>query len=157
MDVAALVERAVQATRRLDRDPELEGVAHESTLRAIANYDATRNDSLEAWVVYVVKIDAIGYLRWRNSRREVPLPVRQRNEEVLIAAPIEPSHELLVSRADWTLLCEKYVERWNFRAIARKYTNGSVGRAKELVNAAVCRFVRAHEGAEDDESEVGVS
>lgn len=134
--VEMLLERAKRAVRRMSKDPELESVAHEATLRAMLTYDVSRNDSLEAWVVFVVKVDAKGYLRKRDSRREEAMAAEP-------PIPKEQSHELCVSREDWELLCEKYIERWNYTAIARK-RGCSVNAAKEAVAAAVRRFERAN-------------
>lgn len=174
--IEELVARAVQAARRMDKDPDLEGVAHEACLRAVRTYDPAKCDSITAWVVYVTKVDAVGYLRWRKSRREVSIDsidgsipddeVQRRIEDEhevaprfrrrarihahrgerdqdKLTAPTPPDDKLLVSVADWQLLWEKYVERWNYRAIARK-REVTITRAKELVNAAVSRLVQAY-------------
>lgn len=145
--IQQLVVRAVRAVRRMDHDPDLEGVAHEATLKAIRSYDPERCDNVEAWVVYVAKVDAKGYLRKRNRRREVSMVQRRPDgSEVTMeptAPPMDTDTDLLVSRDEWLLLYYKYVRRWNDYAIAR-YLGSTVNDAKVQVNWAVSQFVQAY-------------
>jgi DNA-directed RNA polymerase specialized sigma24 family protein len=145
--IQELVVRAVKAVRRMDRDPDLEGVAHEATVRAIRTYDPQRCDNVEAWVVYVAKVDAKGYLRKRNKRREVPLQATRPDGTAVnhepVAPPMEQDTELLISRAEWELLIARYVDKYNDYAIARKLET-TVCDAKRQVNAAVTRLVNAY-------------
>lgn len=119
-----LLKRGERAATRLSRDPEVESIAGEATLRAIRTYDASKGLAIDIWVVYCVKMDCISYLRQRAHRNEQLRETEWFAERFAFREEEEPAEELqlqkLVSPEAWQLLQERFVEGWNRRAMARK-------------------------------------
>lgn len=124
----------------LDSEPTLPSRV---AARAVKTYDEAKGKTFKGWVRHITK-RAVWY-EWRRRGRH---PVQQLSEfqAEQLAAPELASEELPVSRTDWKLLCEYYLEKWPMDVVAREYGCSRL-EAHRKVRAALSRLRSAMEDA----------
>lgn len=129
-----MLERAIKYARRIaykmSKDPEMDSVAAVAAWKATTSYDG--RIPFEAWVATCTKRDVWYY--WRKEARH-----KMDQLEYDVPSTHEEGEELDISREDWRLLVEYYVEKLPLDVLARKYSTSKL-RVRRMIQGAVDRL-----------------
>lgn len=108
---------------------------------AIRTFDESKNVPLKRWIARCVKQGVWSY--WRQIRVR---PDRLATDTGLEDVPENREHpeDLPISREDFKLLIEYYVEKWPLDVVARRYGVG-LHTARKMLKAAVSRLRETRE------------
>lgn len=150
MDLTQAVDYATRVARNMTRDPEGDSLANLAAWRAMTSFKPEKKVPLKRWIAICVRTHIHYY--WRSRARHPEQQFSQVSEEAWesmhiytstgsseleakLTAPEEPE-ELPMTRYDWQLLYENFVDRIPLDSIAKK-RGISLKAARALVQSAI--------------------